>query len=156
MQCIISPLQINIIMIMRWIFKNSAKNMEIYMPQNRELVLNNSEWLQSYQMLDFWHDNETHLKSYSGEFPSEVWKDLKNISRYTHYLDKHLSGWKDRWMNTVSDLLCAVAGTNQRKLLYPRLTLIPTWISYHMPSKVYDEITYQFSHFNGGTVEVLE
>ena len=34
------------------------------------------------------------------------------------------------------------------------LTLIPAWISNHMPGKVWDEITYPFLNFNGWTVEV--
>ena len=34
------------------------------------------------------------------------------------------------------------------------LTLIPTWISNHMPSNVWYEITYPFLSFNGATVEV--
>ena len=34
------------------------------------------------------------------------------------------------------------------------LTLIPVWISNHMLSKVWDEITYPFLNFNGCTVEV--
>ena len=34
------------------------------------------------------------------------------------------------------------------------LTLIPVWISNYMPSKMWDEITYPFLNFNGGTVEV--
>ena len=29
------------------------------------------------------------------------------------------------------------------------LTLIPAWISNHMPGKVWDEITYPFLNFNG-------
>ena len=33
------------------------------------------------------------------------------------------------------------------------LTLIPAWISNHMPSKVWDEITYPLPNFNGA-VEV--
>ena len=37
-----------------------------------------------------------------------------------------------------------------------RLTLISTWISNHMPSKVWDEITYPFSNFDGCIVEVWE
>ena len=32
--------------------------------------------------------------------------------------------------------------------------LIPAWISNHMPSKVWGEITYPFSNFNGCTVAV--
>ena len=34
------------------------------------------------------------------------------------------------------------------------LTLIPSWISNHTPSKLWDEITYPFLNFNGCTVEV--
>ena len=34
------------------------------------------------------------------------------------------------------------------------LTLIPAWISNHMLSKVWDEITYPFLNVNGATVEV--
>ena len=33
-------------------------------------------------------------------------------------------------------------------------TLIPAWISNHMPSNMWDEITYPFLNFNGCTVEV--
>ena len=36
------------------------------------------------------------------------------------------------------------------------LTLIPAWISNHMPSKVWEEIIYPFPNFNGCTVEVWE
>ena len=34
------------------------------------------------------------------------------------------------------------------------LTLIPAWISNHMLSKVWDEITYPFLNFNGATLNV--
>ena len=34
------------------------------------------------------------------------------------------------------------------------ITLIPAWISNHMPTKVWGEITYPFPNFNGATVEV--
>ena len=37
-----------------------------------------------------------------------------------------------------------------------RLSLISAGISNHMPSKVWDEISYPFSNFNGSTVEVWE
>ena len=36
------------------------------------------------------------------------------------------------------------------------LTLTPTWRSNHVPSKVWDEITYTFLNFNGATVEVKQ
>ena len=35
-------------------------------------------------------------------------------------------------------------------------TLIPAWISNHMSSNVWDEITYPFPNFNDRTVEVWE
>ena len=34
------------------------------------------------------------------------------------------------------------------------LTLIPAWISNHMPGQVWDETTYTFLNFNDCTVEV--
>ena len=34
------------------------------------------------------------------------------------------------------------------------LTLIPAWISNHMPSEVLDEIMYPFLNFNDATIEV--
>ena len=34
------------------------------------------------------------------------------------------------------------------------ISLIPPWISNHMPSKEYDAITYPLPNFNGFTVEV--
>ena len=36
------------------------------------------------------------------------------------------------------------------------LTIIPSWISNHMPVKAMDEIIYQFPNFNGWTIEVWE
>ena len=36
------------------------------------------------------------------------------------------------------------------------LTLIPTWIDNHIPSKVWDEITDPFQNFSGATVELWE
>ena len=35
-------------------------------------------------------------------------------------------------------------------------TLIPAWINNHMPSKMWDEISYPFPNFNSYTVEVWE
>ena len=34
------------------------------------------------------------------------------------------------------------------------LTLIPVWVSDHMPSKMSDKITQSFPKYNGDTVEV--
>ena len=36
------------------------------------------------------------------------------------------------------------------------LTLIPAWISNHIPAKVWDGITYPFPNFSGCTIEVWE
>ena len=36
------------------------------------------------------------------------------------------------------------------------LRLTPAWISSHMPSKVWDEITHPFANFNGANLEVWE
>ena len=36
------------------------------------------------------------------------------------------------------------------------LTFIPTWISKHMPSKVWNEITYAFQNFNCCTFDIWE
>ena len=36
------------------------------------------------------------------------------------------------------------------------LSLIPAWMSNHIPNKVWDEFTYQFPNFNGCTIEVWE
>ena len=36
------------------------------------------------------------------------------------------------------------------------ITLIPEWMSNHMPSKEWDEIANTFPNFNGCTVEVWE
>ena len=41
-------------------------------------------------------------------------------------------------------------------LCWHGLALISAWISIHMPSNVWDEITYPFPNFNGCTVEVSE
>ena len=41
-------------------------------------------------------------------------------------------------------------------LLQTWLTLIPAWISNHMLSKVWEEITHAFPNVNGCTIEVWE
>ena len=43
---------------------------------------------------------------------------------------------------------------NKSAILYNGLTLILVWISNHMSSEVWDEITYTFPNFNGATIEV--
>ena len=50
----------------------------------------------------------------------------------------------DSWMQSVID--------TSSPFYQHWLTLIPTWICNHMPSKLWDEITYPFLNFN--TIEV--
>ena len=57
------------------------------------------------------------------------------------------------WQLTVSLLICLCPFV---PFYLHGLTLIPTWISNHIPSKVWDEITYPFPNFNDSTVEVWE
>ena len=45
---------------------------------------------------------------------------------------------------------------NRESFQYHGLISIPSWISNHMPSKVWDEITYPFPIFNGATIEGWE
>ena len=44
----------------------------------------------------------------------------------------------------------------RRPFYYHGIILILTWIGYHMPNKVWDEITYPFQNYNGATVKVWE
>ena len=56
----------------------------------------------------------------------------------------------------ISQSLISVRRCPQGPLYLHGLTLIPAWISNHIPSKVWDEIPYPFLNFNGYTVEVYE
>ena len=56
-------------------------------------------------------------------------------------------------MTQVYEHVSKVTGSTFTK---NELTLIPAWLSNDMLSKVWDEITYAFSNFNGCTVEVWE
>ena len=65
---------------------------------------------------------------------------------------------------------CNIKMTNRKiiisqfKFAYPLESILLTWINFnhrmyinnHMPSKMWDEITYPFANFNGATVEVWE
>ena len=77
--------------------------------------------------------------------------------------------WKLQWLLTASHWFCKTGP--QGVLLHlarsPNMfswgpfyrhdfTLIPTWISNHMFSKVWDENTYTYTNFNSLIVEVLE
>ena len=56
----------------------------------------------------------------------------------------------------VPDLVDAVLYVIWGPFYLHGLTLIPAWIRNHMPSKMWDEITYPLPNFNGFTVEVWE
>ena len=43
--------------------------------------------------------------------------------------------------------------TFEAPFYYHGLIIIPTWISNHMPNKVWDEITYPFPKFNSSTLK---
>ena len=58
------------------------------------------------------------------------------------------------WINLIHSLNCVRNFSGPFSL--HGLTLIPAWISNHMPSKVWDEISYPFPNFNSCTVEVWE
>ena len=49
---------------------------------------------------------------------------------------------------------CLQQQENGRIFYFHELTLIPAWISNHMPSKMWDEIIHPFPNSNGCTVEV--
>ena len=58
----------------------------------------------------------------------------------------------------IKGIMCVWVHNNKNRVLGPLLlswlTLIPAWISNHMPNKVWDEITYPFPNFNGCTTRV--
>ena len=68
------------------------------------------------------------------------------MSSTNTFVDKHaLINRKTQYQNQWN---------HQRPFYKHGLTLIPSWISNHMPSKVWDEITFPFSNFN--TTDVRE
>ena len=65
-----------------------------------------------------------------------------------HYLPNPV---KYHWMDFIAGQEITISSSPFYK---HGLTLIPAWISNHMPGKVWDEITYPFLNFNSCTVEV--
>ena len=62
------------------------------------------------------------------------------------------------WPCMESGGLCGMFPANRVFIIMLPLwtNKLPAWISNHMPSKVWDEITYPFPNFNSCTVEVWE
>ena len=56
--------------------------------------------------------------------------------------------------STMAGILQPISTYRPGTIIYPGLTLIPVWISNYMHHKVWDELTYPSSNFNGATVEV--
>ena len=52
------------------------------------------------------------------------------------------------------DIVCCYLLISRGHFYWHGLTLISAWISNHIPSKVWDEITYPFLNLNGATVEL--
>ena len=73
----------------------------------------------------------------------------KNTPIYVQYIPRHMH-------TMVCFVFWIVLITPQTPDLgyWHGLTLIPVWISNHMPSKMWDEITYPFPNFNGINVAV--
>ena len=69
----------------------------------------------------------------------EVWQYVISLTRQ-HYLKLPMKYLSPSYENSTLN------SRNSRKYL-PGLTLISTWISNHMPSKVWDEITYSFPNY---------
>ena len=71
----------------------------------------------------------------------------------------HIYAWNIVFISLVKDI-CIVNPSVSYLPVCPfyqhGLTLILQWVSDHMPSKGYDEITYPFQNFNGSTAEVWE
>ena len=61
----------------------------------------------------------------------------------------------NHWNSPINCMLMPLLG-HLGPLLLTWINFIPAWISYHLPSKVWDEITYAYSNFNGCTIEVWE
>ena len=101
-----------------------------------------------------------HLHKSNGSdmytFQRDIWSEIQGKivkwrERYNKQYSRSLSLYIQ--MSYHSKVWCVE--WNTRGLFDSHgLTLIPTWKSYHLPGKVWDEITYPFLNFNGATVEV--
>ena len=85
------------------------------------------------------------IKGCIDQTPFDFWTITPEIDRLSWRLSSHRWISSKRWQADF----CG-------PIYWHGLTLISTCISNHMLSKVWDEITYSFSNFNGATVEVWE
>ena len=94
------------------------------------------------------HDNKYHHRPKPCTSPSD--NHLTTIT-YSHNNDTNHA-------TSISTFTAANAANNRKKARSPFnqhwFILSPAWISNHMSSKVWDEITYHFPNFNASTVEV--
>ena len=74
----------------------------------------------------------------------------QGISSHSIVLPPHTSIFSIKELTWVKALFAVTRGP----FYWHGLTLIPTWISYHMSRKVWVEITYPFPNFNGCTIGV--
>ena len=97
------------------------------------------------------YDNVKSKYSSMPKFNDQLSKGVESWVRISNHISQkimlQLSMLKFRIISVSKSQSCG-------PFYYHGLTLIPTWISNHMPSKVWDEITYPFLNFKSCTVEV--
>ena len=80
----------------------------------------------------------------------------------TYIAHEYLNGTDENWAryqwNNLDHMSKAQQTRNHDKVgtMCIYLSLITAWVCNHMPSKVWDVITYPFLNFNGGTIKVKE
>ena len=104
------------------------------------------KWPVTRKMFPF-HDVIMYPRSFVSRYsssPNGKWIIVSTTIRYIYYVLIHLDSCspKMHW--------------HKGPLSQHGLSLIPAWISNHMPSKVWDEITYPFPKRNGCIVDALE
>ena len=93
----------------------------------------------------------------------ELFPRSTNRLLHSSFHDKHFIGnrptnkrWYCQWRQIWRHYTSLFFGDQWAPFYKHRSTLIPAWISNHMPSEVWDEITYPLWNFNGSTIEVWE
>ena len=83
--------------------------------------------------------------------------ELGNCCQWISNFIPHFLCWACKYLSTRGLKLFLVSKRASSDPFYSHgLTWIPAWISNHMPSIVWDEITYPLINFNGTIVEVKE
>ena len=110
----------------------------------------------------FFHDDVIKWKHFPRYWPfvQEIHRSLVNFPHKGQWRGDFMFSltWINAWINNreASDLRRNRAHYNVIVMCQHALNWIPAYISNHMPSKVWDEITYPFPNFNGAAVEVWE